>query len=138
MSDRESAVAGAPLPRPPTVLLVEGSAVLRERLARLLAEVPGLAVAEAGSAAEAVAWLTRQGADAVVVDVDLAGAADPGALQLVRRAAPRALLIAIGAEDSRELVEFCRGAGADHFFRTHTESRQIGEVLRALLVRLGS
>jgi DNA-binding NarL/FixJ family response regulator len=119
-----------------TILVVEAADVLRERLGRYLAQLPGVAVTEVRTASEAMAHLAGRATDVVTLDVDLAVWPDLGALSRVRKAAPAATLIVLGSESPPELVAFCRRAGADFFFRTHTEFERIGEVLVDLQARV--
>jgi DNA-binding NarL/FixJ family response regulator len=119
--------------RPETILVVERAEILRERLVRSLAEIPGVrVVAEAGSVEEALARLRRAPFDAVVVDVDVAAGDGFRALETLRRAAAGATLVVLGDDGDPEIRERCLQLGADAFLVLLREFDRIGEALRSL------
>ncbi len=118
------------------VLLVEGSPVLRERLAGLVGELPGVALGgspdsdvAALAAAEALAY------DAVVLDVDRSPF---DMVARLRAAAPGAVLVVLGADGEPDLRDRCLALGADFFFRTHPEFERVRGVLLDLAARRAS
>jgi two-component system, sensor histidine kinase len=118
------------------VLVVEGSAVLRERLVWHVADVPGVATAVGVErAAQALARLGAGRVDAIVVDADDAGWPDLTALRALRRAAPGALVAVLAAEACPELRDRCAAAGADLCLSRSDDLAAMDAALRALAAR---
>ncbi len=109
------------------VLLVEGSAVLRERLAGLVDEVPGVALTGSPDTdAAALAAAEALPCDAVVLDVDRSPI---DMVTRLRAAAPAAVLMVLGADGEPDLRDRCLALGADFYFRTHPEFERVRGVL---------
>jgi DNA-binding NarL/FixJ family response regulator len=121
-----------------TVLLVEKSEVLRDRLLALLRSIPGTSVVDTDGAAGALAFLGRHQADVAVLDIDLPGWPDLEDLARVRLAMGSATVIVLASDPSPESVAFCRRVGADFVFHTHSEFYRIGDVLLQLLTQLAT
>jgi DNA-binding NarL/FixJ family response regulator len=118
-----------------TVLVVEGSPVLRDRLVWLVADVPGVrAAAGVAGVVAAVASLEAEPTDAILVDADDAGWPDLDALRALRRAAPGALVAVLSADRCDELCARCAAAGADLCLSRDDLSR-LDAVLRGLAAR---
>jgi DNA-binding NarL/FixJ family response regulator len=116
------------------VLLVQRSPELRERLAALVAEIPGTRLAgTAASTAEALLWLTALRFDAVLVDVAVLAPSRLEALQALRLAAPVARLVVLAADGDPEVRQRCRSLGADEVLGSAVEFERLGEVLAAPL-----
>ncbi len=64
------------------ILLVDDHAVVREGVRRLLLELPGISVLEAGNGQDALALFRKEAIDIVLLDLNLAGI---GGLELLRR-----------------------------------------------------
>lgn len=64
------------------ILLVDDHAVVREGVRRLLLELPGISVLEAGNGQDALALFRKETIDIVLLDLNLAGI---GGLELLRR-----------------------------------------------------
>lgn len=64
------------------VLLVDDHAIVRDGLRRLLAGLPGMEIAEAGEAQEALTYVRKERPDLVVLDLNLPGL---GGLELIKR-----------------------------------------------------
>jgi DNA-binding NarL/FixJ family response regulator len=117
------------------VLVVEGSAVLRERLVWHMADVPGVSTAVGVEPAQALARLGAGRVDAIVVDADDAGWPDLAALRALRRAAPGALVAVLAAEACPELRDRCTAAGADLCLSRSDDLAAVDDALRALAAR---
>ena len=101
--------------RPPlSVLWVETSPLLAERLIRLALSRAGVAAAVATSTSDALAVLGSFAFDVVAVDVvDPTRWPDAGRLSALRSAAPLATLVALTADDEPETIQAFRALGAD-------------------------
>lgn len=64
------------------ILLVDDHAVVREGVRRLLLELPGISVLEAGNGQDALTLFRKEAIDIVLLDLNLAGI---GGLELLRR-----------------------------------------------------
>lgn len=110
------------------VLVVDGSARLRQRLAVRLAERGLLVVGEAGTAAAALTAAVSLRPDAVVTDVLLR---DRHRLELVgalRAALPDALLVVL--TNAASYREHCLSRGADCFLDKSAAFDNVAELLR--------
>jgi DNA-binding NarL/FixJ family response regulator len=99
------------------VLIVEGHARVRERLAALVAEIPGVrAVVEARSEAEATARIVDHCPEVIVLDPRLGEG--PGSALVVRlkRSCPTATVVALTSELSPGLERAYTQLGVDHVF----------------------
>ena len=115
------------------VLIVDGSALVRSRLAERFAD-EGFAVIGAGDATTALSLLAR-GMDAVVLDVH--GAKDElgvRALTRMRLAAPQAIFIVLTNATDELVRRECLRRGADFFF---DKSRDVERAVETM-VRLAT
>jgi CheY-like chemotaxis protein len=97
-----------------SILWVEPSHILAERLVRLAVSRPGIVTTVATSLDDALAKLRDWKFDVVAVDVvDPARRADLDSLRVLRSAAPESKLVALTADLEPETSEACRTLGAD-------------------------
>ncbi len=115
----------------PTILIVDDDAALRRAVATTLADL-GHAVAEARDGAAALAWLARNRADAVLLDLRMPGMDGLDVLRRIRAsdgAPPVAVLTAVPTSDNT--IEAMRLGAIDHL------AKPIGrDGLRSLLGRM--
>ena len=115
----------------PTILIVDDDAALRRAVATTLTDL-GHGVAEAQDGATALAWLARNHADAVLLDLRMPGMDGLEVLRRMRaseRAPPVAVLTAVPTSDNT--IEAMRLGAVDHL------AKPIGrDGLRSLLGRL--
>jgi DNA-binding NarL/FixJ family response regulator len=98
------------------VLVVDDNVSVRERLAALLAEIPGVAeVFECGDSAQAVDLLKAHAPEIVVLDLHLRGESGLAFAPQVKNGNPRTLLIVLTNEASPRHRRECLARGADHF-----------------------
>lgn len=114
-----------------TVLVVDDSAAVRTRLARMLAEQAGLAVEEAADVRAALASLGQARPDAVVLDIRLGDESGLQILQAVKAAPAPPLVIMLTNHPTEYHRRWCREHGADFFFDKATDMDQVLAVLRA-------
>lgn len=114
------------------MLIVDGSALVRSRLAERFAD-EGFAVTGAGDAATAMSLLTR-GIDAVVLDVH--GAKDElgiHALTRMRLAAPDVMFVVLTNATDELVRRECLRRGADFFFDKSRDVERAVETMVRLL-----
>lgn len=115
------------------VLIVDDSAVVRERLRQLLARVQGVDIAaEAAHAAEGGVLARRLKPDVIIIDVNMRNGGGIGHLRELKRVHPAPQLIVLTNEAYPEIRDRCLAAGADHFFDKSTEYQEIVAVLSAM------
>lgn len=115
-----------------TVFLVEDSALLRERLAALLAAIPGTrVVGSAASVSEALAGIRAAAPQVVVLDIQLDGGSGFDVLRELQRDGPAAdvyLLTNFATESYRQAAQ---RYGVRGFFDKSTQFDALREVLAA-------
>lgn len=118
---------------PLRVLLVEDSALLAQRIAELVGELPGVRiVATAGSESEALVLLARGEIDAVILDLQLSTGSGFGILRALHRqdAKPRVIVFtnyALAAYRDSALA-----LGATYFLDKSRDYDRLPSVLQAL------
>lgn len=113
------------------ILIVDDSAILREKLAAMLVRSPGLdVVGEAADVAGALAGIAALQPEAVVLDLHLPGGSGFDVLREMRRRGDHALVVVLTNFPSREYREHSFAGGADYFFDKTTEFREVPRVLR--------
>lgn len=112
------------------VLLVDDSAIVRERLRALLAEDGGVeVVGEATDVAEAEEAVARLEPDAVVLDMQLATGSGLAVLRHLRRTGRAVLAIVLTNHLQAQYRRACMAEGADHFLDKSTEFVAVAEIL---------
>ena len=115
---------------PVTVLIVEDSPIVRERLAALIAAVRNsLIVGLAADGHQALALFRQHRPDAVVLDIELPGLDGIELLKQFKREHPPCLVIMLTTHSFKELKERCVALKADYFFDKFSEFEQVAEVL---------
>ncbi|MBV9249040.1 MAG: sigma-54-dependent Fis family transcriptional regulator [Acetobacteraceae bacterium] len=115
----------------PIVLIVDDDAALRRAVATTLADL-GHQPAEAEDGSAALAWLTRNSADAVLIDLRMPGMEGLEVLRRIRaRPDPPPVAVLTAVPTSDNTIEAMRLGAADHL------AKPIGrQGLRALLERM--
>lgn len=119
-----------------SVLVVEDSSIVRERLVCLISEVPNVAIvgqAEEGFKAERMFDQLRP--DAVILDIQLPGIHGMELLARFKKAQPACVVMVLTIYAFPEFRQRCLAAGADHFFDKATEFERIPQVLNAMQSR---
>jgi DNA-binding NarL/FixJ family response regulator len=112
------------------VLIIDESALVRERIRQLLSGVQGLEVtAEAQRTERGIALAKRLRPDVVIVDVHLRAGRGIELLREMKRARPTPRIIVLTNEAYPEIRNRCLAAGADYFFDKSTEYEQMVNVL---------
>jgi two-component system, NarL family, invasion response regulator UvrY len=114
-----------------SVLVVDASAVVRERLCALLAEQAHIRIAgEAATAAEAWTLFVERQPEAVLLDIQLPAGNGIDLLTRIKRAAPSCLVIVLTNLREAVLGEESRRRGANHFLHKATEFEQVAGLLQ--------
>jgi DNA-binding NarL/FixJ family response regulator len=99
------------------VYLVDDALEVRRRLARLLAAIPGVAIAgESEDADEALERIRASHANIVVLDIRLAGRTNLGLIEALSQAMPAVVKIVLTNYSGAAFRRACEVAGADFFF----------------------
>ena len=117
-----------------TVMLVDDSVAVRDRLSECLREVPGLEiVGMAGDENKAVLLYDRCQPDAAVLDIRLRHGSGIVVLEHIKRRERHCLVIVLTNCVHAEFRRRCEQAGADYFFEKFREFDQVAGVFRNLL-----
>lgn len=112
------------------VLIADDSAVLRERLASMISELPNVeAIAQARDASEAVEMARELRPDAAILDIRMPGGGGVVALRRIKRDRPETTVIILTNYSSPQYRSECMRAGADYFFDKSTEFERAVEIL---------
>lgn len=119
---------------PINVFLVDDSVIIRQRLKRMLADVPEVQViGEAGDAQEAMDAILRQKPDVVLLDIHLLNGSGIDVLQILKKAKPVPAVIILTNYPFPQYRQKCLEAGADFFFIKSTQFDQIVPALKQLI-----
>lgn len=115
------------------VFIVEDSAVIRERLKRLLAEIPEVqVVGETGDAQVGLAAILEQRPDVVLLDIHILNGNGIDVLQRLKQERVAPAVIILTDYPYPEYRRVCLDAGADFFLIKSTEFEQIVPALQQL------
>ncbi|MBI5305713.1 MAG: response regulator transcription factor [Chloroflexi bacterium] len=118
------------------VFLVDDSAVIRQRLKRMLANVPGVQViGEAGGVQEATVAIFKQKPDVVLLDIHLFNGSGIDVLQNLKKVDPTLAVIILTDYPFPQYRQKCIEAGADFFFVKSTEFDRVVPALKQLMER---
>lgn len=124
---------------PMSVLLVEDSAPVRQRLRSLMAETGSLhLIAEAATVAEATNLFDTTHPQGVVLDIGLPDGSGIDVLRHVRERNSRCVVIVLSNYLEPETYNRCSELGADFLFSKSDEFEQAIETLRGLSPRTGA
>jgi DNA-binding NarL/FixJ family response regulator len=125
--------AGQPSPQAVQVVLVDDSAIVRERLAGLLAAQEGIVIAgQASDIASGLALLRQHQVDVLVSDLDLARESGIELVQAAKQEHPALLAIILTDHDHPKLRKWCADLGADFYFHKPTEFEKVIDVCQNL------
>ena len=116
------------------VFIADDSAVVVERLADLLEEVPGTQlVGQAGDVPGAVSGIQQMKPDALILDLQMPGGSGLDVLRAIRTNYPRLYVLICTNYPYPQYREVCMTAGADFFLDKSTEFGKIPAILRELI-----
>jgi len=115
------------------VFIADDSAVIVERLADLLKEIPGVELAgHASNATEAVRCIRQIKPDAVILDFQMPGGSGLDVLRAIRPDHPNLHVLICTNYPYPQYREGCLGAGANFFLDKSSEFEKIPAILREL------
>lgn len=115
------------------VFIVDDVPSMRDRLAELVTELPGVkVVGAAGSTDEAIAGILDTHPTCVLLDFKLIGGTGVDVLRAVHGKTPDTVFVVLTNSPDPQYRRACMDAGADHFFDKSTEFERIGEVIKDL------
>ncbi len=115
------------------VLIVDDSALIRERLKTMLSEIAGVEiVGEAEDKMEAIASNDRLHPDVVILDIRLPRGNGIEVLQNIKGNNPSVTIIMLTNYPYPQYRRKCMEAGADFFLDKSTEFEKVSEVLMKL------
>src|SRR5467141_1751060 len=115
------------------LLLVDDSRPVRQRLASLIAELPGVeVVGQAGRVGEAIRKIDRLRPQIVVLDISLPDGTGLEVLRAIRKQRPFPRVIMLTNFTEAAYRDKCLQLGAEYFFDKSAQFDQAVEVIRAL------
>jgi len=115
------------------VVLVDDSAIVRERVAELLATVSGIElVGQAPDIATGSMIIKDLAPDVVVLDISMPGGSGIELLKEIKQKKSSPVVIMFTTEDNAQLRRQCFQFGADYFFQKPTEFSMALEVCTQL------
>jgi DNA-binding NarL/FixJ family response regulator len=116
------------------VMIVDDSAIVRQRLAEMLAHVAHVTVAgEAGSVAEALERIPRFRPDVVVLDLHLPDGDGVVVLESVKRAVPAPVVVMLSNYSDDFYRTWCEAAGADFFLDKAKQFDELPGILNRVM-----
>lgn len=119
-----------------SVLIVDDSSIVRERLEQLLGEIAGIhLVGLANSARAALVQFHLHQPQAVILDIQMPDGSGIDVLAQIKREFPSCNVIMLTSYDEPAFRDKCAQIGADHFFHKSTEFERVVDVLTNLVER---
>ena len=116
------------------VFIADDSAVLRERLAIMLSDLPGVQiVGQAGEGLQAAKLIRKLKPDVVMLDIRMPGGNGIDVLKNIKKDEPAPTVIMLTAYPYPQYRKKCLEAGADYFFDKSTEFNKVTKVLKQLV-----
>ncbi len=115
------------------VLIVDDSAIMRERLKTMISEIMELEnISQAEDVLGAITSFQKLNHEAVILDIRMPGGSGIDVLQKIKKGDPSPLVIVLTNYPYPQYRRKCIDAGADFFFDKSTEFDRVGEVLKQL------
>jgi DNA-binding NarL/FixJ family response regulator len=118
-----------------TIFVADDSAIMRERLASMVAELSGgmKLIGQASDAPQAAEAIRRVKPDVVVLDIHMPGGSGIDVLRKIRKDSPAAVVLMLTNYSYPQFRQRCMDAGADYFFDKSAEFGKVAEVLQRLI-----
>jgi DNA-binding NarL/FixJ family response regulator len=115
------------------IIIADDSALMRERLAFMLAEIPGISVAaKALNVEDTVQKVKSHQPDMLILDLRLLGGSGIDVLQQIKQDPRAPKVIVFTNYPHPQYRKAAYAAGADYFFHKSTEFEKLLETLREL------
>jgi DNA-binding NarL/FixJ family response regulator len=98
------------------VLIVDDSAIIRDRLAALMGELPGVDLMEARGADEALAVARESRPAVVVLDLHMPGKSGLAVIAALKALSPAPVVVVLTCEPTESVRQKCIAKGANFFF----------------------
>jgi DNA-binding NarL/FixJ family response regulator len=116
-----------------TIVIVEDSALIRERVRELIGEFPKLLLSgEYDNAAAAITGLRRQPVDIVLLDIKLRGSSGQDVIRHVKGTHAATTVIVFTNHSEDEYRDLFVRLGADYFFSKTHDTERLRETLEQL------
>ena len=120
-----------------TVLVVDDNAAFRHSFAAHLHQYfPGMVIAEAADAAEALEKVSAVEPHLLFVDIQLPGESGLELTRKIKADWPRVVIAVLTAYDLPEYREAAQNLGADHFFSKSAPMEELEAVIQCIESRL--
>lgn len=114
-----------------TVLLIDDSTAVRERLAEMLSAVPDVRIiGQAGDGNEGVARFRQVDPDLVILDIQMPGLNGIDVLRIIKKDKPETTAIVLTNFPYPQYRDICFKAGADFFFDKSSEFEKVMDILQ--------
>ncbi len=118
------------------VVLVDDSLLVRERVANIISEIPGVkVVGEAGNSLEAIAVVRKTKPDVVILDIKMPGESGLQVLRKLRKEFEELKIIMLTNYPDSQYKAECLMHGADYFLSKSDEFDKLPEVFSRLVKR---
>ena len=119
------------------VMIADDSEVVRERLAEMISEVPGVEISgQAKDVQEAIRLIGELKPDAVVLDIRMPKGSGIDVIKYIRNGLqPKPSVIVLTNYPHPHYRKKCLEMGADYFFDKSSEFEKVIEVLQTLIKR---
>jgi DNA-binding NarL/FixJ family response regulator len=118
------------------VVVVDDSKIVRERLIKMLTDIPSLViVGEAGNSFEALYIIEEKNPDVVILDIKIPGDSGVEVLKRVKKMNSSIVIILLTNYPSEQYKKKCIEYGADYFFDKSEEYSKVKEVMESLVER---
>ncbi len=115
------------------VLIVDDSAIVRERLEAMLSEIKEIEnINQARDSLEAMACFQKLNPEVVILDIRMPGGSGIDVLQKIKKSSHPPVVIVLTTYSYAQYRAKCIDAGADFFFDKSTEFEKVREVLKRL------
>lgn len=117
------------------ILIVEDSAIVAERILRMLSELPGEVriVGRVESAPDALEAIEKYSPDVVILDIRLSRGNGLDVLQQMPRGEQRPIVLVLTNYALRPIAQRCLEAGADFIFDKSTEFEKVLDTILQLM-----
>jgi two-component system response regulator DevR len=115
-----------------TVLVVEDSELVREKLVSAIGEIPGVRVVKVGNVRQARQAVVEDRPDLVLLDIRLPDGSGIDVLKEIRNERRTAVVVILTNYATEQYREKCMTVGASFFFDKSTESEKAIEVIRGM------